>query len=109
MNRRTALLAMAAAAVLAVVAVVGWRVTRPAPTTITAYFDRAVGLYAGSDVRVLGVKVGTVDRVTPAGPVVRVDLSVSPDYPIPPDPSAAVVAPSLVSDRYVQITPAPRC
>jgi virulence factor Mce-like protein len=105
-NRRTALLAMAAAAVLAVVAVIGWRVTRPAPTTITAYFDRAVGLYAGSDVRVLGVKVGTVDRVTPQGPVVRVDLSVSPDYPIPPDPSAAVVAPSLVSDRYVQLTPA---
>ncbi len=106
MNRRTALLALAAAAVLAVVGVLGWRLTRPAPTTITAYFDRAVGLYADSDVRVLGVKVGTVDRVVPEGPVVRVDLSVSPDYPIPVGASAAVIAPSLVSDRYVQLTPA---
>lgn len=75
-------------------------------TRITAYFDRAVGLYAGSAVRVLGIQVGTVDTVVPDGAVVRVDLTVRAEFPIPPDASAVVVAPSLVSDRYVQLTPA---
>jgi phospholipid/cholesterol/gamma-HCH transport system substrate-binding protein len=77
-----------------------------AGTRVTAYFDRAVGLYAGSAVRVLGIEVGAVDAVVPDGAVVRVDLTVRPEFPIPPDASAVVVAPSLVSDRYVQLTPA---
>lgn len=77
-----------------------------AGTRITAYFDRAVGLYAGSAVRVLGIEVGKVDAVVPDGAVVRVELTVGPEFPIPPDASAVVVAPSLVSDRYVQLTPA---
>nr|WP_051341892.1 MCE family protein [Pseudonocardia spinosispora] len=89
------------------VAATGWWLLRaPSGTVITAYFDRAVGLYAGSDVRVLGVKVGKVTDVTPAGSVVRVALTVDDEFPIPPNASAAVVASSLVSDRYVQLTPA---
>jgi phospholipid/cholesterol/gamma-HCH transport system substrate-binding protein len=84
-----------------------YTVLQPASgTRITAYFDRAVGLYAGSAVRVLGIEVGTVDAVVPDGGVVRVELTVRPEFPIPPDASAVVVAPSLVSDRYVQLTPA---
>jgi phospholipid/cholesterol/gamma-HCH transport system substrate-binding protein len=94
--------------VLALLLVAGlYTVLQPASgTRITAYFDRAVGLYAGSAVRVLGIEVGTVDAVVPDGGVVRVELTVRPEFPIPPDASAVVVAPSLVSDRYVQLTPA---
>ena len=33
--------------------------------TVTAHFPRTVSIYEGSDVRVLGVPVGTVDTVTP--------------------------------------------
>jgi phospholipid/cholesterol/gamma-HCH transport system substrate-binding protein len=77
-----------------------------AGTRVIAHFDRAVGLYAGSAVRVLGIEVGTVDAVVPDGAVVRVELTVRAEFPIPPDASAVVVAPSLVSDRYVQLTPA---
>jgi virulence factor Mce-like protein len=103
---RTPLIALACVFVL-VLATGLWWLTRPAaPTRLTAYFDRAVGLYDGSDVRVLGVKVGTVRDVTPEGPVVRVDLTVDPKYPIPAGASAAIIASSLVSDRYVQLTPA---
>jgi virulence factor Mce-like protein len=84
-----------------------WWLSRPAGATrLTAYFDRAVGLYEGSAVRVLGVRVGTVDRVVPDGPAVRVDLTVNHEYPIPAGASAAIIASSLVSDRYVQLTPA---
>jgi phospholipid/cholesterol/gamma-HCH transport system substrate-binding protein len=73
--------------------------------TITAYFGQAVGLYEGNDVRILGVAVGTVDKVEPLGDQVRVELSVDNDTPLPADATAVVVAPSLVSDRYVQLAP----
>ncbi|HEY1966380.1 MAG TPA: MCE family protein [Pseudonocardia sp.] len=102
---RAVVLVVAAVAVLAAVAVI-WLPRGGTDTAITAYFDRAVGLYAGSDVRVLGMKVGRVDRVTPSGPVVRVDMTVAALDPIPAGASAVIVAPSLVSDRYVQLTPA---
>ena len=103
---RTSLIALAC--VFALVLVTGlWWLSRPAEATrLTAYFDRAVGLYEGSAVRVLGVRVGAVDRVVPEGPAVRVDLTVDHQYPIPAGASAAIIASSLVSDRYVQLTPA---
>lgn len=75
-------------------------------THVTAYFDKAVGLYPGSTVRVLGVEVGTVDDVQPEGDVVRATMSVQDDVQVPSDARAVVVSPSLVSDRYVQLTPA---
>jgi phospholipid/cholesterol/gamma-HCH transport system substrate-binding protein len=75
-------------------------------TTLSAYFGKTVGLYAGSSVRVLGVPVGQVTAVTPQGQAVRVDMRVNGDVPIPVNVGAVVVAPSLVSDRYVQLTPA---
>lgn len=99
---------VAIVAVLALlVAGVGYAVAGgSAGTHITTYFDRAVGLYPGSAVRVLGIEVGTVDVVAPEGGAVRVELTVDAGVPVPPDASAVVVAPSLVSDRYVQLTPA---
>lgn len=74
--------------------------------TVTGDFGRAVGLFPGSDVRVLGVRVGTVTAVEPRGESVRVTFEVEDDVKIPADAKAAVVAPSLVSDRYVRLLPA---
>lgn len=73
--------------------------------TATAYFDRAVGVYKGSEVRVLGVKIGNVTKVTPEGDRVRVDLRYESRRKIPSDAKAVVVSASIVSDRYVQFTP----
>ncbi len=72
----------------------------------TAYFTRAVGLYKGSDVRILGVRVGEVRTVTAEGDRVRVDFVYDDKYKVPAAAKAAVVAASVVSDRYVQLTPA---
>ena len=74
--------------------------------TVTGDFGRAVGLFPGSDVRVLGVRVGEVTAVEPRGESVRVTFEVEDDVKVPADAKAAVVAPSLVSDRYVQLLPA---
>ena len=97
-------------ALLAVIATVlaagGWAYANQADTRkVTAFFAAAVGLYPGSDVRMLGVAVGTVDTVVPQGASVRVEMTVEADAPVPADANAVVVTPSLVSDRYVQLAP----
>lgn len=74
-----------------------------APVRVSADFVRAVGLYPGSDVRILGVRVGQVDRVEPAGDHVTVTFSYAGKYRVAADAKAVIVAPSLVSDRYVQL------
>jgi phospholipid/cholesterol/gamma-HCH transport system substrate-binding protein len=100
--------AMTIITVLALVltAVTYWIFSPRGGRHITAYFSSAVGLYVGSTVRVLGVPVGTVDEVTPVGRQVRVELSVDSARLIPANASAVVVSPSLVSDRFVQLSPA---
>jgi phospholipid/cholesterol/gamma-HCH transport system substrate-binding protein len=72
---------------------------------ITAHFSRAVGVYPGSDVRVLGVKIGTITEVVPEGATVRVRMSYDADQPVPADAIAVIIPPSVVSDRYVQLAP----
>ncbi|GAA4486316.1 hypothetical protein GCM10023094_42450 [Rhodococcus olei] len=83
-----------------------WLFTRAGTTQITAYFDKSVGIYTGSDVRVLGVKVGKVEEVTPLGDQVRVEMRVDRGVDIPADAKAAQITPSVVSDRYIQLAPA---
>ena len=97
---------VALAASLVLVVALGWTVLRPAGQyKVTAWFDQTVGLYEGSDVRILGIEVGDITGVTPVGDRVRVEMMLSEDYDIPADAAAVVLAPSLVSDRYVQFAP----
>jgi phospholipid/cholesterol/gamma-HCH transport system substrate-binding protein len=73
---------------------------------ITAYFTRTIGLYQGNDVRVLGVRIGKIDKLTVTGTQVKVEMSVDGKYKLPENVKAVVVPPSVVSDRYIQLTPA---
>ena len=74
--------------------------------TVTAHFPRAVSVYDGTDVRVLGVNVGRVTAVTPEGNSVRVEMEYDAKYDVPADAKAVIVTPTLVADRFVQLTPA---
>jgi phospholipid/cholesterol/gamma-HCH transport system substrate-binding protein len=79
---------------------------QPAGTKkVTAHFPRAVSVYKGTDVRVLGVNVGRVTAVIPEGNSVRVEMEYDADVDIPKDAKAVVVTPTLVADRFVQLTP----
>ena len=73
--------------------------------TLTAHFPRTVSIYEGSDVRVLGVPIGTVDTVTPSGTDVVVTMSYDAAVKVPDDAAAVIVSPSIVGDRFVQLTP----
>ncbi|MET0838521.1 MAG: MCE family protein [Marmoricola sp.] len=74
--------------------------------TLVADFPRTVSLYQGSDVKILGVAVGKVEKVTPAGTKVKVEITYDSKYKVPADAKAAVISPSIVGDRFVQLTPA---
>jgi len=99
---------VAIAVVLALVIAVGlwWLLLDANQRRYSAVFSGVVGLYEDNDVRVLGVKVGHVDEVIPQGDSVRVNMLVDRTIDLPANAKAVIVAPSLVSDRYVQFTPA---
>ena len=74
--------------------------------TFTAYFANANGLYSGDEVRILGVAVGTVEEIEPQPDRTKVTFSVDMQYPVPADAKAAILSPSLVTARAIQLVPA---
>jgi phospholipid/cholesterol/gamma-HCH transport system substrate-binding protein len=91
--------------VAVLITVVVRAVTGGSTAHATAFFPRAVHLYPGSDVDILGVKVGKVTRVHPEGDRVRVEMTYDAKYKLPADVHAVIVTPTVVADRYVQFTP----
>lgn len=75
------------------------------PRTVTAHFPRAVSIFEGTDVRILGVNVGEVTAVVPEGNSVRVEMEYDAQYQVPADAKAVIVTPTLVADRFIQLTP----
>ena len=66
----------------------------------------ANGLYTGDEVRILGVAVGTIDEIDPQPSRTKVTFSVDRQYSVPADAKAAILSPSLVSARAIQLVPA---
>ncbi|MEV6701846.1 MCE family protein [Streptomyces sp. NPDC051453] len=101
LKRRVAV--VTALALVAALSHVLW--PRSEPVRVTAYFPRTVGIYPGSDIRVLGVRIGEVEKITPEGDRVRVELAYDEGRKVPVDAKAAIINSSVVSDRYVQLLP----
>ena len=106
MKRASRLLLLA---VLVVVLVAGTgfvvRQTVFKPQTILAYFSSATSLYPGDDVRIAGVKVGTIRSISPQPDHAVVTLEIDHDVRVPADAKAVIVAQNLVAARYVQLAP----
>lgn len=74
--------------------------------TVTAYFEDTAGLFVGNEVGVLGVAVGTITDIEPQGEQVKVIFDVTDsDVKIPDNVGAVVVARSVATDRYIELTP----
>ncbi len=73
---------------------------------LTVDFPQTNSVYKGSEVKILGVKVGTVESLTPRGQVVRVKIAYDGQQKLPADVKAVVVSPSIVGDRFIQLAPA---
>jgi phospholipid/cholesterol/gamma-HCH transport system substrate-binding protein len=105
---RSRWLRFATAAVLAVALIGGIYTVWPSRqgNTVVAYFTTAVGLYPGDEVRVVGVPVGRIESIQPRATDVKVTMKVRDGVKLPADARAIVIAPNLVSARFVQFTPA---
>ncbi len=79
-----------------------------APTgyEVTASFSRAVALYEGADVLVMGIAVGEVTGIEIAGGGIDVTMTVDEEVPLPADATAAIVPSSLIGERTVVLGPA---
>ena len=75
-------------------------------TYVVGYFANSNGIYAGDDVRILGVTVGKIDKIEPQQQRVKITFWFNSKYQVPADAKAVILAPSLVSVRTIQLTPA---
>lgn len=75
--------------------------------SVVGKFDRVDGLTEGADVRMSGIKIGTVTKQTldPRTYLAVVEMSVRPDVKLPTDSSARIASDGLLGDMYLSITP----
>ena len=74
---------------------------------INARFLKVGGLNVGSDVRINGIKVGTViaQNLDPEDYVADVKLSISSNIQLPKDSVVSVVSDGLVGNKFIKIEP----
>ena len=74
---------------------------------LTAKFDHIDGLTLGADVRIAGVKVGSVSdqRIDPASYLAVVGMKIREDIALPKDTSAEIASESLLGGKYMNLTP----
>lgn len=74
---------------------------------VVAYFDRIDGVMVGTDVKVSGVKVGSIAGVSmePDTYRAKVVLKLEKRLKIPQDSSAEIISESLLGGKYITIIP----
>ena len=74
---------------------------------VSAKFDRVDGLVVGSDVRLGGIKIGTIvgQTLEPDTYLAIVRMSIDPDIRLPADSSAEIVSDGLLGGRYLSLVP----
>ena len=74
---------------------------------LTARFDRIDGLAAGADVRIAGVKVGSVtaQRIDPQTFLAVLTMNVDSALRLPDDSSAEITSEGLLGGKYVALVP----
>ena len=113
MHRRSIAEVLTGALVLLVAAgFLGYAVAHSGRSTTSGYtlyakFDHIDGLGAGSDVRIAGVKIGSVneERIDPQSFQAVVALSVRNDIKLPKDSAAIVTSESLLGGKYLSLQP----
>jgi phospholipid/cholesterol/gamma-HCH transport system substrate-binding protein len=113
MARRNAAEVLSGAVVLLVAAgFLGFAVAHSGRTNVSGYtlsakFDHIDGLPVGADVRMAGVKIGSVldERIDPQSYLAVVTLSVRNGLELPKDSSASIASESLLGGAYLSLAP----
>lgn len=96
-------LAIAACVLFALAAAGFARVSSEGTVRVTAQFSAAVGVYSGSEVRLMGVPIGEVTKVDAGNDYVTVGIEYDGEHVLPEDVQAVIVSPSIIADRFVQM------
>ncbi len=82
-------------------------ITVVAGYTLTARFEHVEGIRVGSDVRLSGIKIGTVvaEALEPGTYFAVLTLSIDKDVKLPTDTSAKIVTEGLLGNKYVDLQP----
>jgi len=89
-----------------IAAFVGWHLFKKLTTnTVVAEFPQTLALYPGDKVQIMGVRVGQIDTIEPAGDKMKVTFRYDSKYKVPANVTASVLNPSLVSSRTIQLAP----
>jgi phospholipid/cholesterol/gamma-HCH transport system substrate-binding protein len=84
----------------------GWQLYRKLTNnTVVAYFSAANALYPGDKVQIMGLRVGSIDAIDPAGDKMKVTFHYDNGYKVPADASAVILNPTLVASRSIQLEP----
>jgi phospholipid/cholesterol/gamma-HCH transport system substrate-binding protein len=75
--------------------------------TVTARFGSVGGLSNGGDVRINGIKVGTVvdQTIDPTSFEAVVSMSIRPDVHLPTDTAATIDSEGLLGDKFLKLEP----
>ncbi|GAN76883.1 outer membrane lipid asymmetry maintenance protein MlaD [Acidisphaera rubrifaciens] len=111
-TRNFAEIATGAVVLLAAAGFLGYAVASSGRTTVTGYplvarFDHIDGLVVGADVRMAGVKVGSVlsEEIDPQTYQAVVRLDVRDGLAVPKDSAAEVTSDGLLGGKYLSISP----
>jgi len=74
---------------------------------VWANFERVDGIREGSDVRISGIKVGSVvsEMLDPKTFLANIRVSVEPSIKLPDDTVAEIVSSGLLGDKYLSLVP----
>ena len=74
---------------------------------ISANFERVDGIHQGSDVRISGIKIGSVTAATldPKTFLADIRMSIEPAVKLPDDTVAEIVSSGLLGDKYISLVP----
>ena len=74
---------------------------------LNAKFLKVGGISIGSDVRINGIKVGTVigQKLNPEDYMVDLTLSIASDIMLPKDSEIAIVGDGLIGNKFIKIEP----
>lgn len=75
--------------------------------TVTANFNKVAGLAVGGDVRMSGIKIGTIvsQELDTETFLAKVTMNIRDDVALPLDSAAAISSESLLGGNYLEIIP----
>ncbi len=74
---------------------------------VSADFERVDGIRQGGDVRISGIKVGSImsERLDPKTFLAVVTMSIEPSIKLPDDTVAEILSAGLLGDKYMSLVP----